>query len=224
MAVGTFGAVEIYASVWFPDGTVKGRAAIGGPADRGVGALREAKTQRDAWLETGFAMLAEGGVEHVRIEPLARRLSVTKGGFYWHFRDRADLLTAMLAHWRDGRVAVIARHVAPDAGETPEDVLRRLLARYLDHPNPRGTAIEMAVRDWARHDPGAAEAVAAVDRARLLHVAPLFEALGLDTCEAGARARLFYAYVFGQNLLVPAGDSEAAAREQARIAAILIGR
>jgi len=107
-----------------------------------------------------FAMLAEGGVDNVRIEPLARRLRVTKGGFYWHFRDRADLLAALLEHWRDGRVAVIADHAAPGPGEDAEAVLRRLLARYLDHPNPRGAAIEMAVRDWARHDPAAAEAVA----------------------------------------------------------------
>jgi len=191
---------------------------------RGVEPLREAKTQRDAWLEMGFAMLAEGGAENVRIEPLARRLSVTKGGFYWHFKDRADLLAAILARWRDGRVEVIARHAAPVGDENADGVLRRLLARYLDQPNPRGTAIEMAVRDWARHDPAAAEAVAAVDKARLAHVSPLFEALGLEPSEAGARARLFYAYVFGQNLLAPTTDAGEAAQEQGRITAILLGR
>ncbi|MQX35388.1 TetR/AcrR family transcriptional regulator [Roseospira navarrensis] len=190
---------------------------------RGEGPLREAKTQRDAWLETGFAMLAEGGAENVRIEPLARRLSVTKGGFYWHFKDRADLLAAMLERWRDGRVTVIARHVTPDGDETAEGVLRRLLSRYLDQPNPRGMAIEMAVRDWARHDARVAEAVATVDAARLAHVAPLFEALGLPPDEAAARARLFYAYVFGQNLLAPTVDPAEAAGQQDRIAAILIG-
>nr|WP_281392952.1 TetR/AcrR family transcriptional regulator [Roseospira goensis] len=186
--------------------------------------MREAKTHREAWLDTAFAMLAEGGVDHVRIEPLARRLRVTKGGFYWHFKDRAELLAALLTHWRDGRMAVIARHVTPEADEDAEAVLRRLLGRYLDHPNPRGAAIEMAVRDWARHDPGAAAAVAEVDRARLAHVVPLFESLGAGPCEAEARARLFYAYVFGQNLLSPTSDAAEAARQQDRIAAILIGR
>ncbi len=170
-------------------------------------------------------MLAEGGVDHVRVEPLARRLRVTKGGFYWHFKDRAELLATMLGHWRDGRVAVIARHVMPEAGEDAEAVLRRLLARYLDHPNPRGVAIEMAVRDWARHDATAAAAVAEVDRARLAHVAPLFEALGATAGEARARARLFYAYVFGQNLLTPGHDDPAeAARVSERITTILLGR
>ncbi|WP_281242551.1 TetR/AcrR family transcriptional regulator [Rhodospira trueperi] len=176
-------------------------------------------------MEAAFAMLAEGGVDNVRVEPLARRLNVTKGGFYWHFRDRADVLAVMLERWRDGRVAVIVRHVAPGEDEDAEAVLRRLLDRYLDHPNPRGSAIEMAVRDWARHDPAAAEAVAEVDRARLAHVTPLFESLGMDACEARARARLFYAYVFGQNLLTPGtGDAAETTRVSDRITAILLGR
>jgi len=173
-------------------------------------------------------MLAEGGVDNVRVEPLARRLHVTKGGFYWHFKDRADLLSVMLTRWRDGRAEVIARHAKPDPDEDAEAVLRRLLARYLRHPNPRGAAIEMAVRDWARHDAEAAAAVAAVDRVRLCHVVPLFEALS-DTPkpladDAQARARLFYAYVFGQNLLAPTLDTTEAEHQEDRIAAILLGR
>ncbi|MBB4266431.1 AcrR family transcriptional regulator [Roseospira visakhapatnamensis] len=185
--------------------------------------LREAKTHRDAWLDAAFAMLAEGGVDNVRVEPLARRLKVTKGGFYWHFKDRADLLAVMLVRWRDGRAEVITRHAQPGPDETAEDVLRRLLARYLNHPNPRGAAIEMGVRDWARHDAEAAEAVAAVDHERLSRVVPLFEALGLDVDEAQARARLFYAYVFGQNLLSPSTNAAEAERQKDRITAILLG-
>ncbi len=168
-------------------------------------------------------MLAEGGVDNVRVEPLARRLKVTKGGFYWHFRDRSDLLARLLARWRDGRVAVIARHATPAEGEDAAAVLRRLLSRYLDHPNPRGTAIEMAVRTWARLDPAAAEAVAAVDAARLARVEPLFAALGAAPEEAGARARLFYAFVFGQNLLAPTSDASEAARQRDRITSLLLG-
>jgi len=169
-------------------------------------------------------MLAEGGIDNVRVEPLARRLGVTKGGFYWHFKDRADLLTVMLVRWRDGRAAVVASHAEPAPGEDAEAVLRRLLARYLDHPNPRGAAIEMAVRDWARHDAEAAAAVATVDRERLHRVEPLFEGLGLEAEEAQARARLFYAYVFGQNLLAPTADAVQAERQKDTIAAILLGR
>jgi len=169
-------------------------------------------------------MLAEGGVDNVRVEPLARRLRVTKGGFYWHFRDRHDLLDQLLAQWRDGRVEVIARHAAPQPGEDAAAVLRRLLARYLDHPNPRGTAIEMAIRTWARLDAAAAAAVADVDAARLSHVEPLFQALGADPEEACARARLFYAFVFGQNLLAPTAAGADAGRQRDRITSVLLGR
>ncbi len=34
-------------------------------------------------------------------QPVARRLGTTTGSFYWHFADRQDLLSALLALWED---------------------------------------------------------------------------------------------------------------------------
>ena len=50
------------------------------------------RTPRTSWIDEGLRALAAGGPEAVRIEPLARALGVTKGGFYWHFADRRALL------------------------------------------------------------------------------------------------------------------------------------
>ena len=60
------------------------------------------------WVTAGLAELAIGGIDGVRVEVLAERLGVTKGGFYRRFKDRRTLLDAMLETWRDGRVAAIA--------------------------------------------------------------------------------------------------------------------
>ena len=49
-----------------------------------------------AWIEAAFDALADGGIEAVRVDPLAKRLGVTRGSFYWHFTDRAALHQAML--------------------------------------------------------------------------------------------------------------------------------
>jgi hypothetical protein len=67
--------------------------------------------------------------------------------------------------------------------------------------NPEGMAIELAIRQWARSDEAAAEAVASVDAARLKNVGQLYRASGLAPEDAEAQAFLFYCFVFGQSLL-----------------------
>jgi AcrR family transcriptional regulator len=57
------------------------------------------------WVAAGLAEMARGGgIDNVRVEVLAERLGVTKGGFYRRFKDRRALLDSMLETWRDGRI------------------------------------------------------------------------------------------------------------------------
>jgi AcrR family transcriptional regulator len=155
---------------------------------------------REAWLEAALDTLAGGGVGDIRVELLAKTLGVTKGSFYWHFRDRGALLEALLAQWREGRIQAIAAQSAGGGG-APAARLRQIFDLYLDRGNLRGMAIELAIRNWARHDAAAANAVAAVDRARHVEVTALFAAVGFDAREAAARALAFYAFLFGSGLL-----------------------
>ncbi len=39
------------------------------------------RTPREDWIDEGLRALAAGGPDAVRIEPLARALGVTQGGF-----------------------------------------------------------------------------------------------------------------------------------------------
>jgi len=152
------------------------------------------------WIKAGFAELAKTGVEGVRVEVLAKNLGVTKGGFYRRFRDRAALLAGMLAEWNAGRIAAIEQQASLD-GESARDRLQALIRLYSERMNTEAIAIELAIRQWARTDEAAAEAVASVDAARLKNVAQLYRATGLEAEEADARAFLFYCFVFGQSLL-----------------------
>ncbi len=157
------------------------------------------KIRREAWIHEAFSALANGGVDSVKVEVLAKRLQVTKGGFYWHFKNRNELLEQLLAHWQSGRIKAIRQHVESNKGAA--ETLRHLLQLYTDHTNPRGRAIELAVRDWARNSEQAASTVRAVDNERLNAVAGLFSKLKLSSEDAYSRAYLFYSYVFGQSLL-----------------------
>ena len=152
------------------------------------------------WVAAGLAELASTGVDGVRIEVLAERLGVTKGGFYRRYRDRRALLNAILESWRDGRVAAIERQ-AESGADTPAGKLRAIFRIYTERANTQGIAIELAIRQWARSDPIAAAAAEAVDEARLKVVGSLYRALGLSVAEADARAVMFYTFLFGQSLL-----------------------
>jgi AcrR family transcriptional regulator len=152
------------------------------------------------WIEAALAELAEGGVERVRVEVLAERLGVTKGGFYRRFKDRRALLDAMLKAWGAGRIAVIHQQTAL-AGLTARERLAALVKLYSERVSAQGIAIELAIRQWARTDRNAAAAVALVDTARLKAVAELYRGLGLSAEDAHGRAVLFYAFIFGQSLL-----------------------
>jgi AcrR family transcriptional regulator len=156
--------------------------------------------KEDVWIKAGFAELAHSGVEGVRVEVLAKNLGVTKGGFYRRFRDRAALLSAMLADWSAGRIATIEQHASLDGG-TARERLKAIIQLYSERTNTEGMAIELAIRQWARSDEAAAEAVASVDAARLKNVAQLYRATGLAGEEADAKAFLFYCFIFGQSLL-----------------------
>jgi AcrR family transcriptional regulator len=152
------------------------------------------------WIKAGFAELARSGVEGVRVEVLARNLGVTKGGFYRRFKDRAGLLTGMLTEWSTGRIAAIEQQASLD-GEGARERLQALIRLYSERMNTEAIAIELAIRQWARTDEAAAEAVATVDAARLKNVAQLYRATGLNAEAADAKAFLFYCFIFGQSLL-----------------------
>jgi DNA-binding SARP family transcriptional activator len=128
--------------------------------------------------------------------PLLNRL----GSFYWHFKDRRDLVDAVLTVWRDGRIRDIRKQTSAEPGEELA-ALHHTIDVYSAAKNRKGIAIEAAIRIWARQDPPTAAVVEEVDATRLDCTRQLFVALGLPEAEAKARSVLLYAYVFGFSMM-----------------------
>lgn len=160
----------------------------------------KAQLDRNDWVEAAIDVLAKGGVGGLRVEVLAKTCGVTKGSFYWHFKDRQDLLTAVLERWREGRIRDIEKTTSFAPGKE-RDQLHYAIEVYGTSRNRKGIAIELAVRDWARHDAQAASVVEAVDLYRLECTRKLFVALGMSDAEAKSRSLLLYACVFGLSLM-----------------------
>ena len=155
---------------------------------------------RNDWVEAAIDVLATEGVTGLRVEVLAKRCGVTKGSFYWHFKDRQDLLTAVLERWKEGRIRDIEKTTTVPPGQE-RDQLHYAIEVYGASRNRKGMSIELAVRDWARHDSLAGKIVEAVDLYRLECTRKLFVAAGMSDAEAKSRSLLLYACVFGLSLM-----------------------
>ena len=77
------------------------------------------RTQLDParWVDTAIDLLASEGVTGLRVEVLAKRCGVTKGSFYWHFKDRQALLDAVLLRWQEGRIRDIEKTTSVSPGK-----------------------------------------------------------------------------------------------------------
>ena len=164
------------------------------------------------WIEAGVTLLAEGGIDAVRVEPLAARLGVTKGSFYWHFKDRAALYAAILDHWRATSTADVIDLLERQGGSAAER-LRRLFATTV--VDPRRPQLTTAVRAWARTDRLAAEAIASADAERIAYVEGLLVEHGLETATAAVRARILYLTLMGSFALSGAAGEAPALWDEA---------
>ncbi|GFE84640.1 hypothetical protein GCM10011487_66400 [Steroidobacter agaridevorans] len=171
-----------------------------------AGAAKAKRLDATAWVDAGLDLLARAGVEAVRIDELARVLTVTKGSFYWHFEDRAHLLRSMLDQWR--RKATLAVIERVESSGSPAQRLRELLELPVRASGTkRGQNLELAIRLWANHDPGAAAAIEEIDQHRLSYVASQLRASGVPDARVGARAFLLYAFVLAESFISPAAAS-----------------
>lgn len=161
------------------------------------------KLDRADWIHAGFAMLAAGGIDAVRVERLAAVLKVTKGSFYWHFRDRPALVAALLEAWQAEATSDIITRVEARGGDAASR-----LAALLSIVFRSDGRLDMAVRDWASRDAAARAAQAVVDQRRLAYVETLFLELGFGAPEALARARFAYQALIGQFSLGDQGGEE----------------
>jgi AcrR family transcriptional regulator len=185
--------------------------------------VKKDKMDRNAWVQAATEVLGEEGITGVRVEVLAKRFSVTKGSFYWHFKDRQDLLDAMLETWREGRIRDIRKQTEAKPGQEAERT-KHVIEVYSAAKNRKGMQIELATRDWARRDAAVAAVVEEVDRIRLECAGKLFLASGCSEQEAATRSLLLYAYVFGQSLMSGAPPAVDVDTCKTRIKDIIAGR
>jgi AcrR family transcriptional regulator len=170
------------------------------------------RTPRKNWIDEGLRALAAGGPDAVRIEPLARTLGVTKGGFYWHFDDRRALLEEMLDMWEQLTVDAVIDRVESEAGNAKAK-LRRLFKLATSREGRDLLSIDLAVRDWSRRERMVAERLRRADNRRMDYMRSQFAEFCADEADVEARCTLAFSLWIGSHFI--AADHGSRSRAEA---------
>lgn len=168
------------------------------------------------WLDLALDELRQHGFAALKAQPLAAKLKVTRGSFYYHFESLARFHAAVIAHWSKRTTGRVTESLdGQDAGEALDQLLQMTLQS--------GEAMERAVRAWATVAPEVAKAVAAVDAERIAVAEDLLRRTGLPDARAKARARLLYWAAIGR-LMMPFPDDNRLAPDEISDIARMVAR
>ncbi|WP_207485551.1 TetR/AcrR family transcriptional regulator [Arenibaculum pallidiluteum] len=172
------------------------------------------------WIRHGLRRLAQDGPEALKVVPLANALNVSRGSFYWHFRDLADFHAEVLGHWRLRSTERIIRDLEthPPGARRLHDLMRRGFdVTSGGGPQP----LERAIRSWAARDESVARVVAEVDAQRIGYLADQLVASGVSASDARERALFLYWAYLGQSLVMDPDSAAMSVEGLDRIATLL---
>jgi len=158
-------------------------------AERGTPAPERNQLQRFDWLRTALDIFVAEGIDAVRITRLAADLGVTRGSFYWHFRNREDLINSLVSYWKDKNTVAITASMAQ--ATSLADGIFRFFETCIDAAlfDPR---LDLALREWARRSASIHALVASEDQARIDALCAFYERFDYPMPQALIRARVLY--------------------------------
>ncbi|WP_372801541.1 TetR/AcrR family transcriptional regulator [Paracoccus seriniphilus] len=144
---------------------------------------------REGWLQTACQALMEGGIDAVKIQPLARQLKLSRTSFYWFFADREALLGALIDSWEQRTTDPLIK-ATQDYADSAAEAMLNVLACFLS--DMFDSKLEFAVRSWALQDDKVTERVKDADERRLSALREMLIRWGQREQDADIRARTIY--------------------------------
>lgn len=141
---------------------------------------------KDVWLNAAYELLIEGGIGAVKVMPLAKRLNLTRTGFYWYFEDLAELHRAMIARWEQKNTGNLVARCNLDAANIG-DALFNVMDCWLD-PALFDAQLDLAIRNWARIDTQLQHRLSQADDLRVQALEKMFIRFGYSIEQAQVRS------------------------------------
>lgn len=183
---------------------------------------------RTVWLDAARAILIGQGIDAVKVEPLAAMLEISRSSFYWHFKNRQDLLNALIEYWKEVNDRTLRTMVQPNGGDSKgkEQLARlrlhQLINLFIDE-RQFSSEFDMAVREWGRKDVAVAKQVARIDRQRISHLQKIFVDMGHSKPDSLIRAKILYFHQLGYYLTGIKESEEVRKRVAPRYLEVLSG-
>jgi len=157
------------------------------------------RLSREDWIRGALELLITSGVEGVKIVPLAERLGVTSGSFYWHFKTRRELHEALLDYW-EREMTDAAIEAGNNFVGLPEERIWNLMEQVMSAGFAR---YDLAIWHWAQSDVTAQAVFQRALEKRFNYSKWMFMEAGFDAIQAEARGRMMVVYMMGESTLIP---------------------
>jgi AcrR family transcriptional regulator len=156
------------------------------------------RLSRDDWLDEAFKAVVEGGFDNVKVLSLAEKLKVTRGSFYWHFTDHADLIGSLLMRWKLAQLDLDAKLKSQQSGDALKDLDFVVDAAFLQAGSElENLRFEQHMRAFSHHHEEAAQLLVEVDANRMDLFQSKFLVLIKDANKARDLAALLYLAIAG---------------------------
>ena len=157
-----------------------------------------ARLTRDNWLDEAFKAVVAGGFDNVKVLAIAEKLKVTRGSFYWHFTDHADLVGSLLMRWNLSQLELDEKLKSHRSDDPIQDLEFVVDAAF----NQAGSELEnllfeQALRALSHLHAGAAQLLVEVDAERINLFESKFLAIVKDKAKARDLAALLYLAIVG---------------------------
>jgi len=149
----------------------------------------------DVWLNAAQEILLDSGVDAVKIQPLAKRLNLSRTSFYWFFKDHQELLDQLIERWRNKNTNTLIKQTDAYAETLIEAVLN--VSHLWFDADLFDTKFEFAIRSWALQSSAVSSEVQKADALRLDAIRNMYSRFGLTEMEADVRARTLYLVQIG---------------------------
>ena len=161
------------------------------------------RLSRDDWLQAALQTMRSAGIDGVKVAPLAVQLGVTTGSFYWHFRNRGELLDELLGYWERTRTDMAIEEAKRFEG-SPNDRILFLMKQVMAGDL---AGYDLPIWLWAQSDEVAGRAFQRALKKRFAFCAWMFRQAGFSKRQAENRGRMMVVYLMGESTLIPESES-----------------